>query len=100
MAAETRRRREQLVRLGAFVTLGLVAVGVVAWLILGQRAGDLGGSAGLPGPSDEPSITQDVGTLVGQSAPGFTLSDAAGQDYTVTPGQGRPIVLVSHMGIT
>jgi peroxiredoxin len=42
----------------------------------------------------------DVNTLVGKPAPAFTLSDADGRSYTVSPGQGRPLVLVSHMGIT
>jgi peroxiredoxin len=42
----------------------------------------------------------DVNTLVGKLAPAFTLSDSDGASYTVTPGQGKPIVLISHMGIT
>ena len=42
----------------------------------------------------------DVNTLVGKPAPAFSLSDSDGKSYAVTPGQGRPIVLISHMGIT
>ncbi len=42
----------------------------------------------------------DVNTLVGKPAPAFTLSDSDGTSYAVTPGQGKRIVLISHMGIT
>jgi len=45
-------------------------------------------------------VAQDVNTLVGKPAPAFTLSDSDGKSYAVTPGQGKPLVLVSHMGIT
>lgn len=94
------RRREQVVRWGAIAAVALVAVGVVAWLALGRLGGDAGDPSGLPGPEGGPQIAQDVGTLVGQPAPSFTLTDSEGQSHTITPGQGRPVVLVSHMGIT
>jgi len=42
----------------------------------------------------------DVNTLLGKPAPAFTLLDSDGTSYAITPGQGRPIVLISHMGIT
>jgi hypothetical protein len=58
------------------------------------------GPGGLPGPLGGSSVAQDVNTLVGKSAPGFTLTDSEGQSYAVTPGQGKPQVLVFHMGIT
>lgn len=99
-AAATRRQREQFVRWGAIAAVALVVVVGVAWLALGKLTGDTGAPTGLPAPEGGPSIAQDVGTLVGQPASSFTLTDAEGQSYTVTPGQGRPLVLVSHMGIT
>ena len=80
--------------------MALVAIGVVAWLALGRLSDDVGAPNGLPGPEGGSRVAQDVGTLVGQPAPAFTLADADGSSYTVTPGQGRPLVLVSHMGIT
>lgn len=50
--------------------------------------------------ADRPSGAQDINTLVCKPAPRFTLSDSAGKRYTVTPGQGHPVVLVFPMGIT
>ena len=55
---------------------------------------------GLPGPLGGPDVAQDVTTLVGKPAPAFTLADSEGKRYAVTPGRGRPTVLVFHMGIT
>jgi hypothetical protein len=94
------RRREPAVRWGAIAAVALVAVGVVAWLGLGRLLGNEGAPSGLPEPEGGPQIAQDVGTLVGQPAPSFTLTDSEGQSHAITPGQGRPLVLVSHMGIT
>jgi hypothetical protein len=85
--------------------VGVVVVAAIAagaWLML--RPGSVGeggsGPGGLPGPIGGSSVAMDVNTLVGKPAPAFTLSDSDGKSYAVTPGQGRPIVLVSHMGIT
>lgn len=100
VTAAVSRRRDRLVRWGAIAVVAVVAVGVVSWLALGRLTDDVGVPNGLPGPEGGPSIAQDVGTLVGQPAPTFTLADAEGQSYTITPGQGRPLVLISHMGIT
>ena len=81
--------------------MAVIAVALVAaWLILHGRGTTALGPDGLPGPLGGSSIAQDINTLVGQPAPGFTLPDAEGVRHTVTPGQGRPIVLVFHMGIT
>jgi len=72
---------------------------VVAWLALRPGA-QTAGQGGLPGPLGGREIAQDVNTLVGKPAPAFILADSEGNSYPVTPGQGRPLVLVSHMGIT
>ena len=93
--AAARQRREPIVRWVAIAAVVLAAIGVVAWMALGRQA-----VGGLPEPEGGPSVAQDVGTLVGQPAAAFTLPDADGRDYTVTPGQGKPVVFVSHMGIT
>ncbi|MGH2562030.1 MAG: hypothetical protein ACRDJH_23475 [Thermomicrobiales bacterium] len=96
--AVARHRRTRLVRLG-LVVAALVAAVAVGWLLLDQSEAPPG-PGGLPGPLGGPEIAQDLNTLVGKPAPAFSLSDSEGQSYAVTPGQGRPIVLVSHMGIT
>ena len=83
------------------VGLAVVAamVVIIAWQFLRPRL-ETAGPGGLPGPLGGPEIAQDVNTLVGQPALAFTLSDSDGKRYTVTPGQGRPLVLISHMGVT
>ncbi len=80
----------------ALFVVALVVLALASSLLLRPGAG----SASLPGPIGGPEAAQDVNTLVGKPAPAFTLPDSEGQRYTVTPGKGRPIVLVSHMGIT
>jgi len=78
----------------------LVSVFIVAVLLLSSRASQSAITSGLPTPIGFPDTAQDVGTLVGQSAPAFTLTDDMSQPVAVTPGQtGRPIVLISHMGV-
>jgi hypothetical protein len=73
---------------------------LVGWLALrpGPRVAS-GPSDGLPGPIGGANVAQDVSTLVGKPAPAFALSDSDGKTYTVTPGGGKPLVLVFHMGI-
>lgn len=89
-------QRQKVALAAAGVVLGIVG----AWLVLRSQTGTIAGSGGLPGPIGGPGIAQDINTLIGRPAPGFTLADSEGTRYTVTPGQGRPIVLVFHMGIT
>ncbi len=81
-------------------TVAVVGVVVAAWLVLRPASQTAAGPGGLPGPLGGPGVAVDVNTLVGKPAPAFTLSDSDGKRYTVTPGQGRPLVLVFHMGIT
>lgn len=95
--AEAQGRRDRVMKWG--IALGTVAVvaalvGFVVWANLFQ------GSSGLPGPLGGPSVSKDVNTLVGKPAAAFTLSDSDGKGHTVTPGQGKPLVLVTHMGVT
>lgn len=79
----------------------LLLVAIAAVVLIGRARGESGpSSSGFPGPIGGRDIAQDVGTLVGKRAPAFTLQDSEGVSYQVTPGRGRPLVLVSHMGIT
>ncbi len=91
------RRRWQIAAVAATV---LIAGTIGGWLILGRSSTTAIGPDGLPGPLGGSSISQDINTLVGKAAPSFTLADSDGKRYNVVPGQGRPIVLVFHMGIT
>jgi len=54
----------------------------------------------IPGPLGGPDISRDVNTLVGQRAPGFTLSDSEGVSYPISTGVGAPTGLSFHKGVT
>jgi len=92
-------RRSPIVVVG--VAALVFAIGIGAWVLFRPSAASEGASGtGLPGPIGGSSVAMDVNTLVGKPAPAFTLSDSDGTSYAITPGQGKPIVLISHMGIT
>ncbi len=94
-----RSRRSPVVVAGVAAVVFAIAVG--GWLLFRpSAAGESVSGTGLPGPIGGSSVAMDVNTLVGKPAPAFTLLDSDGTSYAITPGQGRPIVLVSHMGIT
>jgi len=78
----------------------MAAFVVSPWLRPTGETSTAPGRGGLPGPLGGPEVAQDVGTLVGKSAHAFTLADSEGTSYAVTPGTGKPFVLVFHMGIT
>ena len=87
--------------LGLAGAILIVIVAGLTWWLNNPPAGEAGARVALPTPIDFPDTAQDVGTKVGQPAPAFTLPDDTGQMVSVTPGQAdRPIVLVSHMGVT
>lgn len=86
--------------LGLASVILIVSVAGLTWWLNNPPADEVGARVALPTPIGFPDTAQDVGTQVGQPAPAFTLRDDAGQTVSVTPGQtGRPIVLVTHMGI-
>ena len=92
-------RRSPVVVAGVAAVVFAIAVG--GWLLFRpSAAGESVSGTGLPGPIGGSSVAMDVNTLLGKPAPAFTLLDSDGTSYAITPGQGRPIVLVSHMGIT
>jgi hypothetical protein len=98
--SSARPRRSPIVVVGVAALALAIAAG--AWVLSRPSLAGEGasGTTGLPGPLGGSSVAVDVNTLVGKSAPAFTLSDSDGTSYAVTPGQGKPIVLISHMGIT
>jgi hypothetical protein len=98
--AARRQRRARLVQWGTTALLVAALVGAVAWLAVGQDDETASGPGGLPGPKGGSHIAEDVNTMVGEPAPSFTLPDSEGTSYSITPGQGKPLVLVFHMGIT
>ena len=97
--ADASQRRAHFVRLGGGTILVLIVL-AVGWLVYRNNAATTSVSGEMPGPRGGSNQAQDVNTLVDTAASAFTLSDSEGTSYTVTPGQGRPLLLVSHMGIT
>jgi hypothetical protein len=93
-------KRAGVPRWAIVLAFGVLLVGIITWQLLRSRPETAARPNGIPGPLGGPEIAQDVNTLVGKPAPAFTLPDSDGKRYTVTPGQGRPLVLISHMGIT
>lgn len=95
------RGRKRFPRAGwaAGTAVVLAVAGAFTWGAF-HRSPGAAGPEGLPGPLGGPDVAQDVNTLVGKPAPAFTLADSEGKSYAVTPGRGRPTVLVFHMGIT
>jgi len=92
--------RKRSARVRWLVGLGAAAaVGVVAWAALGPGAEPAAGRKALPGPLGGPTVAQDVNTLIGRPGPAFALPDSDGNSHSVTPGQGRPLLLLFHMGI-
>jgi cytochrome oxidase Cu insertion factor (SCO1/SenC/PrrC family) len=85
--------------MGAVAVFGLLLAGALISGMFHRSSGAVG-PGGLPGPLGGPDVAQDVNTLVGKPATTFTLADSEGKRYAVTPGRGRPTVLVFHMGIT
>jgi hypothetical protein len=83
------------------IIIGLILAStvIIGILFISRNADQSSVTSGLPTPIGFPRTAQDVGTMVGQVAPAFTLIDDRGQSVTVSPGQTeRPIVLVFNMG--
>ncbi len=83
----------------AILAVAAVVLVVGVWPVLRPEAAVGPGSGGLPGPFGGPDVAQDVDTLVGRPARTFVLSDSEGKSYTVSPGGGKPLVLIFHMGL-
>lgn len=83
-----------------YLSGALVLVAVAVWVLIQNDFTGGSESGGIPGPIGGDLIAQDINTMVGQPAPAFTLANAEGETFEVTPGSGRPIVLVFQMGIT
>jgi hypothetical protein len=80
----------------------LLAIGTY-YLSQGEKSlkdspGDRKTTADIPSPLGGPSVAVDVNTMIGKKGPSFTLRDGNGRAYAVTPGKGRPLVIISHMG--
>jgi hypothetical protein len=87
--ASEKARPRRAGRTGWLLLLAVLvaATGVTAWATLHPRA-----------PREDPNVVVNLTTRVGQQAPAFTLADFEGEPHEITPGDGRPYVLIFHMG--
>lgn len=94
MTRQVKRQRGASRWLLVAAVLAIALVGWVAVEAVRQR------SISNPlAPIGGPGIAQDVESLGGQKASAFSLPDPQGNVHSVVPGQGRPIVLIFHMGL-
>lgn len=78
----------------------LVSIVIVVVILLNNASSQLSVTSGLPTPIGFPQSAQDVGTMVGQVAPDFTLPDETGQLVTVNFDEAeRPTVIIFNMGL-
>lgn len=77
------------------VIAAVIVTGIVVWQ-RSQPAQSAASGTGITLPDSDTAFT--VPTHVGQPAPEFTATGVDGQPYTVTPGDGRPKVIVFYMG--
>lgn len=99
-AMRHRRSQRQLrnrLWLGAGVAL-IILIAAVAVLRAVTTSAPNTNLPDVAGNLRDTNTALNVGTLIGQPAPSFTLPDANGQPYQFQPGHGRKYVLVFNMG--
>src|SRR6266498_4762205 len=97
----TKRRRFQKKRRNwLWIGAGLVLIALVAVVVLRRviPSAPNTNSPDVAGNLPNSSSALNVGTLIGQPAPSFTLPDANGQPYNFQPGAGHKYVLAFNMG--
>ena len=108
MSKDKMRKRETMKRRGIqqqrrnwlWIGAGLMLLALVA--VVGLRrvmpsAPNIS-SPDVAGNLPNSNSALNVGTLIGQPAPAFTLPDANGKPYKFQPGAGRKYVLAFNMG--
>ena len=94
------RRIQEQRRRGLWMGAGLVLVALVAVVVLRRviPSAPNTNSPDVAGNLPNSSSALNVGTLIGQPAPAFTLPDANGQPYKFQTGDGRKYMLAFNMG--
>ena len=91
---QTQRRNRLLIGAG----LALIALIAVVWLRTTAPSAPNTSSPDVAGNLPDTDAAFNVGTLIGQPAPAFTLPDANGEPYEFQPGDGRKYVFAFNMG--
>ena len=92
--SQTQWRNRLLIGAG----LALIALIAVAWLRTLTPSAPNTSSPDVAGNLPNSNSALNVGTLIGQPAPTFTLMDANGQPYKFQAGNGRKYVFAFNMG--
>ena len=95
-----RRRIQKQQRNWLWIGAGLVLIALVAVVVLRRviPSAPNTSSPDVAGNLPDTNSALNVGTLIGQPAPAFTLPDANGELYEFQPGAGRKYVLAFNMG--
>ena len=96
-----RHRRSQIQRRNRILIgagLALIAIVAVVWWRTTAPSVPNTNSPDVAGNLPDTDSAFNVGTLIGQIAPAFTLPDANGEPYEFQPGDGRKYVLAFNMG--
>ena len=95
-----RRKIQQQRRNWLWIGAGLVLLTLVAVVVFrrGTPSAPNTSSPDVAGNLPNSTSALNVGTLIGQPAPAFTLPDANGKPYNFQPGAGRRYVLAFNMG--
>ena len=94
------RRIQQQRRNWLWIGTGLVLIALVAVVVLRRviPTAPNTSSPDVAGNLPDTNSALNVGTLIGQPAPAFTLSDANGEPFNFQPGDGRKYVFAFNMG--
>ena len=92
--SQTQRRNRLLIGAG----LALIALIAVVWWRATAPSAPNTNSPDVAGNLPDTDSALNVGTLIGQPAPAFTLMDANGEPYEFQPGDGRKYVFAFNMG--
>src|SRR5437773_523455 len=85
------RRSQKHRRNWLWIGAGLVLIALIAVVVLRRviPSAPNTSSPDVAGILPDTNSALNVGTLIGQPAPAFTLSDANGQPYNFEPGDGH-----------
>lgn len=92
-----RKQVKQKSRTNRLIAVVLV-VAAVTLVVLALRQQSQQSTSGAETTLPDSDTSFSIPIHVGQPAPKFTAISADGEPYTVTPGDGRPKVIVFYMG--